>query len=187
MGTLKLIIGITGASGSVYAHLMLKRLAGLKDQIADVAVVISKTAEQVWKHELPDIPLDTFGFRKYPPDTFFAPIASGSSGYHSMIIIPCSVGTLGRIASGTADDLMARAADVMLKERRKLILTVRETPLNLIHIRNMERVTEAGGIILPASPSFYMEHQSVEDLCLTVVDRALSLAGIDTGKPGFMS
>jgi 4-hydroxy-3-polyprenylbenzoate decarboxylase len=186
MGTLKLIVGITGASGSLYAHLMLKRISGLKDQLEEVAVVVSETAEKVWKYELPDIPLDTFGFRKYPPDTFFAPIASGSSGYHSMIIIPCSVGTLGRIASGTADDLMARAADVMLKERRKLILAVRETPLNLIHIRNMERVTEAGGIILPASPSFYNQPGSVEELCLTVVDRALALAGVDTGSQGFM-
>jgi len=187
MGTFKLIIGITGASGAMYAHLMLKRLSGLRDQLGEVAVVVSETAEQVWKHELPGIPLDTFGFRKYPPDTFFAPIASGSSGYNSMIIIPCSVGTLGRIASGTADDLMARAADVIMKERRKLILVVRETPLNLIHIKNMERVTEAGGIILPASPSFYMKEQSVEELCLTVVNRALAIAGIDTGQSGFMA
>jgi 4-hydroxy-3-polyprenylbenzoate decarboxylase len=103
-----------------------------------------------------------------------------------MIIIPCSVGTLARIASGTAGDLMTRAADVMLKERRKLILVLREAPYSLIHIRNMQTVTEAGGIICPASPGFYMNPGSINELCLTVVNRALSLAGFNTGDKGFM-
>ncbi len=176
---MRLIIGITGASGSLYAHLMLRKLAELRDQVEEVAVVVSKTGEKVWKYELPDVPLDTFGFRRYDPDSFFAPMASGSSGYDSMIIIPCSVGTLGRIAAGTADDLMTRAADVMLKERRKLILVVRETPYSLIHLRNMATVTEAGGVVLPASPTYYHRPNSVEELTFTVVSRALVLAGLD--------
>jgi 4-hydroxy-3-polyprenylbenzoate decarboxylase len=183
---MRLIIGITGASGSLYAHLMLRKLTELRDQVEEVAVVVSKTGEKVWKYELPDVPLDTFGFRRFDPDSFFAPMASGSSGYDSMIIIPCSVGTLGRIAAGTADDLMTRAADVMLKDRRKLILVVRESPYNLIHLRNMSTVTEAGGIILPASPAFYMNPGSVDELCLTVADKALAVAGVDGKNPGFM-
>jgi 4-hydroxy-3-polyprenylbenzoate decarboxylase len=183
---MRLIIGITGASGSLYAHLILRRLAELRNQLEEVAVVVSETGEKVWKYELPDLPLDTFCFRRYAPDSFFAPMASGSSGYDSMIIIPCSVGTLGRIAAGTADDLMTRAADVMLKERRKLILVVRETPLSLIHLRNMATVTEAGGIILPASPGFYMNPGSVEELCLTVVNKAIAMAGVEGKSAGFM-
>jgi 4-hydroxy-3-polyprenylbenzoate decarboxylase len=178
MATKRIIIGISGASGSLYAHLMLKKLAEIREQLDEVAVVVSKTGEEVWKYELPDIPLDTFGFRRYPPDSFFAPMASGSSNYDAMIIIPCSVGTLGRIAAGTADDLMTRAADVMLKEHRKLILAVRETPLSLIHIRNMASITKAGGIILPASPGFYMNPKTIEELCMTVVKRVLSLTGL---------
>jgi 4-hydroxy-3-polyprenylbenzoate decarboxylase len=182
----RIIIGITGASGALYAHLLLKKLAELGDQLEEVAVVVSKTGEQVWKYELPDIPLDSHPFKRYNPDSFFAPMASGSTGYDSMIIIPCSVGTLGRIAAGTADDLMTRTADVMLKERRKLILVVRETPYNLIHIRNMAVVTEAGGIVLPASPGFYMNPLTVEGLCTTVVDRALILAEVKLVGGGFM-
>ena len=185
MATKRMIIGITGASGSLYAHLMLKKLAELREQLDEVAVVVSKTGEEVWNYELPGIPLDTLGFRRYPPDSFFAAMASGSGNYEAMIIIPCSVGTLGRIAAGTADDLMSRAADVMLKERRKLILVVREAPYSLIHIRNMETITLAGGIILPASPGFYMNPKTIEELCLTVVERALAQAGVGIGHQGF--
>ncbi len=182
----KLIIGITGASGSVYAQLLLKKLCELQAQPDEVAMVISKTAEKVWAFELPDVPLLTSPFTRYDPDSFFAPPASGSAGYDAMIIIPCSVGTLGRIAAGTADDLMSRAADVMLKERRKLILILREAPYSRIHIQNMLSVTDAGGIICPASPGFYQHPSDITGLCSTVVDRALSLAGIDTGSKGFM-
>ncbi len=185
MSTKRIIIGITGASGSLYAHLTLKKLAEIRDRLEEVAVVVSKTGEQVWNYELADIPLNTFGFKRYPPDSFFAPMASGSSAYDAMIIIPCSVGTLGRIAAGTADDLMTRAADVMLKERRKLVLVVREAPYSLIHIRNMETITQAGGIILPACPGFYMHSTTLEEICLTVVERALALAGLRIGHKGF--
>lgn len=186
MGTRKIIIGITGASGSLYAHLLLQKLRGLPGQLEEVAVVVSETAEKVWAFELPDVPLDTSPFTRYSPDSFFAPLASGSTGYDAMIIIPCSVGTLGRIAAGTAGDLLSRAADVMLKERKKLILVLRETPYSRIHIQNMLTVTDAGGIICPASPGLYHNPSSITELCSPVVVRALSLAGLETGDKGFM-
>ena len=107
-----------------------------------------------------------------------APFASGSGQYDIMIIVPCSMGTLGRIAGGISNDLITRAADVILKERRKLIAVVRDTPYNLIHIRNMETVTLAGGIICPATPSFYSKPTTLEDVAATVVDRVIDLAGL---------
>jgi 4-hydroxy-3-polyprenylbenzoate decarboxylase len=113
------------------------------------------------------------------PSDFMAPFASGSGQYDTMIIIPCSMGTLGRIASGISNDLISRAADVILKERRKLICVIRDTPYNLIHIRNMEAITLAGGIICPASPSFYSKPSTIEQAAATVVDRVLDLAGFD--------
>jgi flavin prenyltransferase len=183
---MKIIIGITGASGAMYAHLMLEKLRELSDSLEEVAVVVSKTAEKVWAYELPEIQLNTQPFVRFSPDNFFAPLASGSAGYDAMIIVPCSVGTLGRIASGTADDLMTRAADVMLKERKKLILVLRESPYSRIHIQNMLTVTDAGGIICPATPWFYQHATSLADLCNTVVIKALSLAGVKTGARGFM-
>jgi 4-hydroxy-3-polyprenylbenzoate decarboxylase len=115
----------------------------------------------------------------YTSQDFTAPFASGSGQYDTMIIIPCSMGTLGRIASGISNDLTGRAADVILKERRKLICVVRETPYNLIHIRNMETITLAGGIICPATPSFYSRPKTIEEVAATVVDRVLDLAGFD--------
>jgi 4-hydroxy-3-polyprenylbenzoate decarboxylase len=182
----KIIIGITGASGSLYAHLMLEKLRGLMEPLREVAVVVSDTAEKVWRYELPDVPLDTSPFKRYAPDNFFASLASGSAGYDAMIIIPCSVGTLGRIAAGTAGDLLTRAADVILKERKKLILVLRETPYSRIHIQNMLTVTDAGGIICPAAPGFYHNPSTINELCSTVITRALSLAGVNTGEQGFM-
>jgi len=115
--------------------------------------------------------------KEYSNKDFFVPFASGSSDFDTMIICPASMGILGRIASGTSDDLIARGADVMLKERRKLILVPRETPYNLIHIRNMETLTLAGAIICPASPSFYSKPASIDELVMTVVERVISLAG----------
>ena len=108
-----------------------------------------------------------------------APFASGSGQFNIMIIVPCSMGTLGRIATGISNDLISRAADVLLKERRKLICVIRDTPYNLVHIRNMEIITLAGGIIAPATPSFYSKPATLEEMAATVVDRVLDLAGLD--------
>jgi 4-hydroxy-3-polyprenylbenzoate decarboxylase len=178
---MKIIVGITGASGSIYAKLLLKKLKEYHSQLSNVAVIFSDTGKQVWEHELGE-PFESIPFRIYDKTDFYAPFASGSSDYKTMIICPCSMGTLGRIANGISDDLMSRSADVILKERRKLILVTRETPLNLIHINNMKTVTEAGGIILPASPSFYSKPQSIEESVLTVIERVLSIAGIEIDK-----
>ena len=116
-------------------------------------------------------------------DDMFASIASGSARWDAMAVVPCSMGMLGRIASGVSDDLISRAADVMLKERRRLVLVPRETPLGLIHLRNMTAVTEAGAVVLPAAPSFYSRPGSVEELCATVSERVVSLLGV--GTPGY--
>jgi flavin prenyltransferase len=176
---LKLIIGVTGASGAIYAKGIFDSLMLLHDQIEEVAVLFSDNAKAVWNYELGNSDYEKLPFTFYKKDDFYSPVASGSAGYDAMIICPCSMGTLGRIASGVSNDLMTRAADVMLKERRKLILVARETPLSLIHINNMKTVTEAGGIICPAMPSFYSRPQTLEQLAATVTNRALSLAGIE--------
>lgn len=178
----KIILGITGASGALYARLLLEKIAALENQVEQCAVIFSANARQVWKYELeqdPDQITWSSRFILYNPGDFFAPPASGSAGYDTMIICPCTMGTLGRIAAGVAGDLMTRAADVMLKERGKLILVPRETPFNLIHLNNMKLLTEAGAIICPASPSFYGKPSSTEQLAVTVIDRVLSLAGFD--------
>jgi flavin prenyltransferase len=176
-GKLKIVIGVTGASGAIYARVLFERLKQLHDQLEECGIVMSENAKAVWQHELEDTGYENLPFPIYASQDFYAPFASGSAGYDAMIICPCSMGTLGRIASGISNDLMTRAADVMLKERKKLVLLVRESPYNLIHINNMKTVTEAGGIICPATPSFYSKPQSFEALAATVVDRALALSG----------
>lgn len=174
----KLAVGVTGASGSIYAKVLLDKLSRLKNQITEVSLVMSDNARDVWKLELGNKTFADYGFRVFEKNDFFAPMASGSAGYSALIICPCSMGTLARIASGISNDLITRAADVMLKERKKLIVVTRETPLSLIHLNNMKTVTEAGGIICPASPSFYSKPASLEDLAATVVDRVIDLAGL---------
>jgi 4-hydroxy-3-polyprenylbenzoate decarboxylase len=175
----KIIIGITGASGSVYGKMLLEKLAALQDQITDCGVIFSANAKDVWKFELGEFDTEKIPFMVYSPDDFFAPMASGSAGYDAMIICPCTMGTLGRIASGVSNDLMTRAADVILKERKKLILVPRELPYSLIHLNNMKLLTEAGAIICPASPSFYSKPQTINEAVMTVVDRVLKMAGFD--------
>ena len=169
----KIIVAITGASGSIYAKVLLNKLTKLNENIETIGVVMSENAKTVWQHELSNNDYENFNF--YGKNDFMAPFASGSAKYETMIVCPCSMGTIGRIAAGTSDDLITRAADVILKERRKLILVVRDTPYNLIHLRNMQTITEAGGIICPASPSFSSKPQSFEELAATVVDRVLDL------------
>lgn len=173
----KIVVAITGASGSLYAKILLERLVQMEDQLEALSLVMSSNAKEVWKTELGNKDYEKLPVPFYDKHNFSAPFASGSAQYHTMIILPCSMGTLGRIATGVSDDLVTRAADVMLKERRKLILCVRETPYNLIHIRNMETVTLAGGIICPLSPSFYSQPESLEAVATTVIERVLDLVG----------
>jgi 4-hydroxy-3-polyprenylbenzoate decarboxylase len=172
----KLVIAITGASGSIYSRLLLEKLLILQDQWEEIALIFSEKGKEVWKYEL-DMSMESLPYKIYDRNDFFAPFASGSSDFQTMVICPCSMGTLGRIANGVSDDLISRCADVMLKERRKLILVTRDTPLNLIHLRNMVTITEAGGIICPATPSFYSKPKDIYELVTTVVDRIIALSG----------
>jgi len=175
----KIIVAITGASGSVYAKVLFDNLVKLSDQIEKVGVVMSDNAKEVWRFELGNEDYDNYPFTFYHKMDFNAPFASGSAKYDTMIIIPCSMGTLGRIAHGISNDLITRAADVVLKERRKLIAVVRDTPFSLIHLNNMKTVTEAGGIICPANPSYYNIPKTIEEVAQTVVSRVVDLAGLE--------
>ena len=181
---MNIVVAVTGASGSIYAKLLLVELLKFQSdgQVEQVGVVFSEKAKEVWAHEIGTFP-DEFIERSrnitvYENDDFNAPFASGSSLYDVMLVCPCSMGTMGRIANGLADTLITRAADVMLKERRRLILSIRETPIHLIHINNLQILTQTGAIIAPASPSFYSHPQTVEELAMTVVNRLLQLAGL---------
>ena len=175
----KIVLAITGASGSVYALKLLANLQQLKSPPEEIAVVFSETAREIWEAETGQKFSASFPAKEYSNKSFYAPFASGSSRFDTMIICPASMGTIGRIANGTSDDLIARTADVMLKERRRLILVPREAPYNLIHINNLKAVTEAGAIVCPASPSFYSNPKTIDDLVMTVVDRITDLAGFD--------
>ncbi|ULQ52987.1 UbiX family flavin prenyltransferase [Flavihumibacter fluvii] len=175
----RIVIAITGASGSVYAKVLLDKLSAIKEQWQEVSVVMTDNAKTVWQTELGnDSYLNYPLFRFFDKNDFNAPFASGSGQYNTMIIVPCSMGTLGRIAGGISNDLISRAADVVLKERRKLICVARDTPYNLVHIRNMETITLAGGIICPATPSFYSRPSTIEEVAATVVDRIIDLCGL---------
>jgi 4-hydroxy-3-polyprenylbenzoate decarboxylase len=178
----RIVVAVTGASGSVYARVLFNKLSLLVTNSDEVAVVFTRNAEKVWEYELGDDSYKKLPFKWYQQDDFNAPFVSGSSFFSSMVVIPCSMGMLGRIAHGISDDIITRGADVMLKERRTLILVPRETPLNLIHIENMRLVTLAGGIICPAMPSFYSKPADITAAVSTVVDRVLQLAGfsVDT-------
>jgi 4-hydroxy-3-polyprenylbenzoate decarboxylase len=176
----KIVVAITGASGAIYASQLIEKLVELRAQWQELSVLMTVNARQVWETELENKEYEHFPvITLYETNDFSAPFASGSARYDTMIIIPCSMGTLGRIAAGISSDLLTRAADVILKERRKLICVVRDTPYNLIHIRNMETVTLSGGIICPASPSFYSKPKTLKELAATVVDRVIDLAGFD--------
>ena len=182
----KIVVAITGASGSIYSKVLLDKLFAIKDQWNDLAIVLTENAKLVWQTELDNDSYKNYPAKFYTQQDFMAPFASGSGQYDIMIIVPSSMGTLGRIAGGISNDLITRAADVILKERRKLICVVRDTPYNLIHIKNMETVTLAGGIICPATPSFYSKPKTIEEVAATVVDRVIDLAGlrIDTFRWG---
>jgi flavin prenyltransferase len=172
----KIVVGITGASGAPYAARLLHLLKQRDD--VEVGVCISSTAPQVWALEVggsleESLPFPLHGMRDYR-----APFASGSAGWDAMAIVPCSMGTVGRIAHGISDTLLTRAADVMLKERRTLVVVPRETPLSVIHLENLTTLARAGAHILPAMPSFYGKSDTVEALLDTVVARIMSHLGL---------
>ena len=174
---MRFVVAITAASGAIYARLTIERLLA-SPCVSEISLVCSRHAREVMAHEGVSLPVDG-RIREYANDDMFAPPASGSARYDGMAVVPSTVGTVGRVAAGTAQSLIERAADVMLKERRRLVFVVRETPLSLIHLRNMAALTEAGAVILPASPSFYAAPQGIEELCGTVADRAAALLGVD--------
>jgi len=182
----RIILAITGASGSIYALKLLEKFNTLKTPPSEIAVVFSDTAKEIWEFETGQRYIPVPPAKVFENNNFYAPFASGSSDYDTMIVCPASMGTMGRIANGVSDDLICRAADVMLKERRRLILVPRETPYNLIHIRNMESLTCAGAIICPATPSFYCKPITINDLVMTVVDRIISLSGFESDSYRWM-
>ncbi|MEJ7766796.1 MAG: UbiX family flavin prenyltransferase [Chitinophagaceae bacterium] len=175
----KIVVAVTGASGSIYTKVLLDKLLTIKEQWDSLCVVMTDNARLVWKTELDNEDYKSYPVTFYHQQDFSAPFASGSGQFNVMIIIPCSMGTLGRIANGISNDLITRSADVVLKERRKLICVARDTPYNLVHLRNMETITLAGGIICPATPSFYSRPQTIEAVAATVSDRVLDLAGLN--------
>ncbi len=174
-GIMKVVVAVGGASGSVYAKRLLDALVPLAATV-EIGLVFTRSGDEVWKHEIGEIP--AYPFKRYGLRDFRAPFASGSAGWDAMVVIPCSTGGLARIAHGISDDLVGRAADVMLKERRRLVLVVRETPLSTIHLENMLTVTRAGAVVLPAAPSFYSRPASIEAVLDTVVGRVLDQLGL---------
>ena len=176
---MKLVFGISGASGAPYAKRLLDHLrAAANAGELEVEVVLSRTAEQVWSHECGGNPRE-LGFPVYEGRDYAAPFASGSARYDAMLVLPASMSSIARIAHGVSDDLLTRAADVMLKERRRLVLVPREAPYSAIHLENMLAVTRAGAVVLPASPSFYGRPKNLEDAMDSVLARVLDVLGIE--------
>ena len=173
---MKIVVAITGASGAIYARQALEMLISHPD-IERIALILSDHAEDVMQAEGVTLPTSE-RIERYDNSDMWASVASGSARWDAMVVIPASMGTVARVASGISRSLIERAADVMLKERRPLIMVVRESPYSLIHLRNMTTLTEAGAIILPASPSFYFNPTTIEELCLPTTLRALELAGL---------
>lgn len=173
---MRIIVAITAASGAIYARLLLEALLR-SDAVEQIALIYSRDARRVVEFERQQMPDDERVTTFDNGDMFAAP-ASGSADYDAMVIIPSSVGTVGRIASGVSDSLICRAADVMLKERRRLVVVVREAPLSLIHLRNLTTLAECGAVIIPASPSFYSHPESIEALCSTIIERIMVQIGV---------
>ena len=175
----RIVVGISGASGSPYAERLLEVLTGdaLRERV-EVALVLSSTAQEVWEHEC-SRDVRSFGVAVYGGRDYRAPFASGSSAPDAMVIVPASMSTIARVAQGISDNLLTRAADVVLKERKKLIVVPRETPYSQIHLQNMLELTRAGALVMPASPSFYGRPQTVEDLLDTVVGRVCDHLGLE--------
>jgi len=173
---MKIIVAITGASGMLYAQRLLDNLDPAQHEIH---VILSNYAQAVVSEELPGGLRLPPGARTHNLKSMNAPFASGSNPADAMVVIPCSMGTVGRIAHGYSEDVLLRAADVMLKEKKKLILVPRETPLSLVHIRNFEFLLLAGATVLPANPSFYMQPKTIEEIVDSVVSRVLDHLGVE--------
>ena len=174
---MKVVVAITAASGAIYARQLLNALVESRE-VERIAVIYSANARAVVAHEGEKMP-NSEKIEVFENDNLFASPASGSARWDAMVVVPSSVGTIGRVASGVSQTLIERAADVMLKERRRLIFVVRETPYSLIHLRNMTALTEAGAVILPATPSFYSLPKDVEAVCQTVTERITAMLGIE--------
>jgi flavin prenyltransferase len=173
--SVKILVAITGASGALYAQ---RLLDNLDPREHEVHVVLSNYAQQVVAEELPEGLRLAPGVKTHNIKSMNAPFASGSNPPDAMVVIPCTMGTLGRIAHGYSEDVLLRAADVVLKEKKKLILVPRETPLSLVHIKNFELLALAGAILMPANPSFYAGPKSIVDVIDTVVARVLDHLGV---------
>lgn len=176
MKKMKLVVGIGGASGAPYARRLLEHLRTRDD--VEPAVVFSVNGRQVWAQEEGTDPR-RFGFPVYGHRDFNAPFASGSALYRDMVIVPCSASGMARIAYGVSDDLLGRAGEVMLKERGRLILCLRETPLSQMHLKAALQVSEAGAVVMPAAPSFYTHPANIDQLLDTVVSRILDHLGLE--------
>ncbi|MBO4935359.1 MAG: UbiX family flavin prenyltransferase [Bacteroidaceae bacterium] len=174
---MKIVVAITAASGAIYARQLLETLVK-SEQVEHIALIYSSNARAVVAHEGEQMPCSE-KIEEYDNCNLFASPASGSARWDAMVVVPSSVGTIGRVASGVSQTLIERAADVMLKERRRLIFVVRETPYSLIHLRNMTTLTEAGAVILPATPSFYSLPQNIEAVCQTVTERITAILGLN--------
>lgn len=187
----KIILAITGASGSIYARQVLERLLA-SEQVSKIALIVSARGKEVWDYETTGASTISAACSSLPElvegpkiETFdnadmFAPVASGSARWDAMAVVPCSMGCVGRLAAGVSTDLIARAADVMLKEGRTLVVVPRETPLSLIHLRNLVTLAEAGAVVMPAAPSLYSHPADIEQLAATVSERIVARLGIDT-------
>jgi flavin prenyltransferase len=177
----KIVVGITGASGAPYAKRLLSWLSQRVRATGDieVGVCLSATAPEVWSLECGGDLREAIDLPLYGMRDFRAPFASGSAGWHAMVIVPCSMGTCARIAHGISDTLLTRAADVMIKERRSLVVVPRETPLSVIHLENLTTLARAGAVIMPAMPSFYGKPESLDQVLDTVVGRVIDHLGLE--------
>jgi 4-hydroxy-3-polyprenylbenzoate decarboxylase len=180
----RIVVAVSGASGTPYAR---RVLDFLRDESAGLGiephVVFTKYGRLVWADEVGTDPAKEYtAFPVHNPSDMTAPFASGSAGFDAMVVVPCSAAALARIATGVSSDLVSRAADVMLKERRKLVLVLRESPYNLIHLRNMVTVSEAGAVVMPASPSFYSAPKTMDELLDTVTARILDQLGVPNDR-----
>jgi len=170
----RIVVAVTGASGSLYARLLCGRLAA-SEAVGEIALIVTGNGRRVAAYEDRIDWMDDPRYTLYDDGDLFGAPASGSARYDAMAVVPCSMGMAGRIASGVSDSLASRAADVMLKERRRLVFVVRETPLSLIHLRNLTALAECGAVVLPAAPSFYARPADIESLCATVTERIVAL------------